>query len=227
MLCMSPNRLDRTKAAEVAAASAHMTEFLTKMGESLDNSTRRRWRQRFRRWQLDTSHWVHSPGRWYSDEDLAHAVADSISYADVLRRLGVPLAGGSQAYLARRIRAAGLDTGHFLGRAHRRGKPADRRRTPEQVLRLLPPGSFRIKAPQLRRALIGVGVPELCQECGCGPQWRGRPLRLIVDHRSGDWLDNRPENLRFLCPNCHAQTATWCRRLSARPTIDRSARLAE
>jgi transposase-like protein len=217
---MPPERLDRAHAAEVAAASREMTEFLSRMGEDLDRATRRRWSQRFRRWRIDTSHWVRSPRRRYSDEELARAVAQSVSCAEVLRRLGISLAGGSQAYLSRRIKATGLDTSHFLGRAHRRGQPAERRLTPEQVLRVLVPGSYRIKAPQLRRALMAMGVPELCEECAGTPEWCGKTLRLIVDHRNGDWLDNRLENLRFLCPNCHAQTATWCRRWSARPRIE-------
>ncbi|MFA9445403.1 HNH endonuclease [Egicoccus sp. AB-alg6-2] len=40
--------------------------------------------------------------------------------------------------------------------------------------------------------------------------WRGRPLSLHLDHISGDPRDNRLENLRLLCPNCHAQTPTHC-----------------
>jgi hypothetical protein len=30
-----------------------------------------------------------------------------------------------------------------------------------------------------------------------------------VEHIDGDWRNNRVENLKLLCPNCHALTATF------------------
>ena len=37
-------------------------------------------------------------------------------------------------------------------------------------------------------------------------------MTLEVDHVNGDWSDNRPGNVRLLCPNCHATTDTYCGR---------------
>jgi len=48
-----------------------------------------------------------------------------------------------------------------------------------------------------------------CAVCGLAAQWSGMPLTLQLDHVNGIYDDNRFENLRWLCPNCHSQTATF------------------
>jgi HNH endonuclease len=47
-----------------------------------------------------------------------------------------------------------------------------------------------------------------CSCCNIS-EWQGRPLTLQVDHVDGNNRNNRIENLRYLCPNCHTQTDTW------------------
>ena len=194
-----------------AAFSWCMTDLLERLGEPNDKYVRRHLAARLRREGVNTSHWDKSPRRWYSDETLAKAVSASMSMAGALRLLGVPNTGGQHAHLSRRVRRAGIDTSHFLGQAHYRGR-AGPRKDPDLVLVVLPAGSGRPNTAVVRKAMLARGVQHVCALCGCDGKWQGEPLVLVIDHISGDWLDNRLENLRFLCPNCHAQTSTWCRK---------------
>lgn len=48
-----------------------------------------------------------------------------------------------------------------------------------------------------------------CSECQQDETWNGRKLTLQMDHIDGNPRNNRLDNVRWLCPNCHSQTETW------------------
>lgn len=48
-----------------------------------------------------------------------------------------------------------------------------------------------------------------CDICHNEGTHLGRPLSLQLDHINGISNDNRLENLRWLCPNCHTQTDNY------------------
>ena len=77
--------------------------------------------------------------------------------------------------------------------------------TVENTLCLSNKGSKHVRNLVLKKGLL----EYICAKCGLGAEWRGESLTLQLDHISGDRRDNRLENLRFLCPNCHTQTDTY------------------
>lgn len=148
----------------------------------------------------------------YTREVLEKAVAESESIAGVLRTLGLVQAGGTHAHISRSIKKHGIDTSHFTGQSWGRGRKRGPRVPNVERLVRMPTGSPRSKPNVLRRALVATGRPHACAICGNTGTWMCRPLVLHVDHKNGDYLDNRAANLRFLCPNCHAQTPTYAGR---------------
>lgn len=65
---------------------------------------------------------------------------------------------------------------------------------------------------QLKKRLIKEGLLEYkCINCDIA-EWRGSEITLQLDHINGVHNDNRLENLRLLCPNCHSQTNTFAGR---------------
>lgn len=62
----------------------------------------------------------------------------------------------------------------------------------------------------LKKRLLNLGLlKEQCALCPQGPMWNNKKLSLHIDHINGVPNDNRIENLRMLCPNCHSQTDTY------------------
>ncbi|MEV7599439.1 HNH endonuclease [Kitasatospora sp. NPDC089797] len=206
-----PVKYTRDLLAAAAATATTLDEMLITLDREPNPYNRSYLRRRIKAYGIDASHFP-TPGTIYTRDLLQEAVAASQSVAGVVRYLNRRQAGGTQAHIGRRIKALGIDTSHFTGQAHGRGGHSPNRIPANQLLVQRSSELLRLPCARIRRALAEIGRPERCQGCGTGPEWRGRAMTLEVDHINGDWSDNRPDNLRLLCPNCHAITPTYCRR---------------
>lgn len=148
----------------------------------------------------------------YSDDVIRRAVSESKSWAGVCRILrGIDnkkaVLTGMQWHIRNRAKDAGVDSSHFTGQAWNRGQTFGPKRSVEYYL--CKGGPF-IKSNDLKKRLIRDGLKKhQCESC-MGTEWMGHPIPIELDHIDGDHDNNLIGNLRILCPNCHAQTETYC-----------------
>ncbi len=217
-------RWDDGELAAAVAASTSLREVSLRLGLRAGGGTYRSLRRHIERLGIDATHLPVMvggrvrPARSWTDEQLRDAVRVSRSFAEVMQRLGYQPSGGMHRHIKAHIARLALDTDHFTGQRWSAGTRTGSGFKPQPLSEILVANSTYLSSGRLRRRLINAKLkPPRCEICGLDT-WRGQPLPLALDHINGDPRDNRLENLRIVCPNCHALTETWCGRNRGRRT---------
>ena len=143
--------------------------------------------------------------RKYTLEELKDALATSISYRQILDKLGVTPAGGNYETLRKAIAHFNLDTSHLKGQGWNKGKKVGPKRPIEDYLS----NKYSCTSHRLRQRLLKENFFEpKCYNCE-KTEWLGSPIPLELEHIDGNHQNNTLNNLTLLCPNCHALTSTY------------------
>lgn len=145
----------------------------------------------------------------YTKELLEAAVKNSTSLAGTLRYLGLKHAGGTQNYIKNIIKRFNINTSHFTGQGHNKGKILKRKSFTEILVNK--PRFYKEKTKLLRRAMIESGIEYKCNICGIS-NWNNKNISLEIHHIDENNLNNIKTNLEFQCPNCHSQSDSYCKR---------------
>lgn len=139
-----------------------------------------------------------------NDEEFIKIVRNSRFFKEIAMACGYSKSSaGGEAEVKRRMSRLGLTENDMKLKHHWRPK-----RPIEEIL--VKNSSWLGTSQKLKIKLIKEkGWEDKCAECGITNVYNNKPITLQLDHINGDNSDNRINNLRILCPNCHSQTNTF------------------
>jgi len=197
-------------------SSTNIYQTLIKLGMNARGRAYSIFKNRCKRLNIDTSHFKKYGRSSYLeirnrilDDDIIKACAAHESRRQVLFALSLSEGGSNIKWLDAKIEKLKIDTSHWLGQGHLKGKTHNwSRRIPTEDI--LVENSSYVNSTNLKMRLLKEGLLKYkCSECGID-EWNDKPLSLQLEHKNGIHTDNRIENLCLLCPNCHSQTPTYC-----------------
>ncbi len=143
------------------------------------------------------------PRRKWTNDELKNAIKTARSFRQVLKTLGLKQAGGNYLQIQKYVRNLGLDINHFKGRGWNKGLTGiGIPRIPLEKILII---NSDYQSFKLKKRLFSSGLKEQkCELCGWSEKATDGRLPLELDHINGNHRDNRLENLRILCPNCHS-----------------------
>ena len=139
-----------------------------------------------------------------SKEKMIEVLSNAKSMREVIQYFGLSTNGsGGYRNIKNKILSLGLEIPKY---EYRSSGPKKNKLLDESVFC----ENSNYSRHHLKKRIIQNNIIDyVCTSCGNNGMWNEKKLSLHLDHINGVNNDNRIDNLRFLCPNCHTQTETY------------------
>jgi 5-methylcytosine-specific restriction endonuclease McrA len=188
---------------EAVAQSVSYNETLRRLNLFVGQRNRVKLQQTLQNLNISTKHFSNRCGEPHWKSKLHDVVRKARNLTECIELLHLTPRGSNYSSIRKWIEKCDCDISHWKSsaRIHR----GQKRVSNEDLFCLNNKSTFETVRRRVRDEHL---LKYECSVCGL-TNWNNKPIQLQIDHINGNRRDNRLENLRYLCPNCHVQTDTW------------------